>query len=93
LHQSEIQKKAERKKTLLYISGVGMGVGSELIALAAIGLWLGKIIDLKWNFAPYGTLASVLIFLGSGLTHIVFILIKMQKKLEKLGEDKDNSVL
>ena len=70
-----------------------MGVGSELIALAALGLWLGKWIDAKWQLSPYGTMCSVLFFLGAGLTHIVFILLKMQKKLESLNEDSDKPTL
>lgn len=66
-----------------------MGAGSELIALVFFGLWLGKVVDSKWNVAPFGTLASVLLFLGSGLAHIVLILLKMQKKIKNLKEDGD----
>jgi F0F1-type ATP synthase assembly protein I len=87
----KLSTREERKKILLYISGVGMGVGSELIALAVAGLWIGNWVDRNWSLSPYGTLGFTLLFLGVGLTHITFILIKMQKKLESLKEDKEGS--
>lgn len=87
----KLSKKEERKKTLLYISGVGMGVGSELIVLVAAGVWIGKWIDRSLNSAPYGTLISTLFFLGAGLTHIILVLVKMQKKLESLRDENDKS--
>jgi len=81
-------EKKTQKEILLYISGVGLSVASELGVLTFIGIYVGKYLDQKFSWNGTGLLLSVLFFLGAGLVHIVFVLINMQKKLEDL-KNKD----
>lgn len=83
------QRREERRRIILYISGVGTGMGAELIVSVGIGLFLGSWMDNHFGIKPYGTLLSVLVFLGASLAHILITILQMQKKLEKLRRPGD----
>ena len=57
-----------------------MGIGFELVALCAAGVWLGRLIDQNMGWQNAGTLGMVLSFLVLWFFHLFFLIQKFEKK-------------
>lgn len=78
------KKKKNRKSdgyTMAFL-GVGMSVAIELVVATSIGYYLGKWVDDKMGWDPWGMLTSLILFMSVSIAHSIIVLNHLTDRME-----------